>query len=198
MPPLWLLSSLLLFGQTSANIPRPLKPQVEYGTYIGGRDKDVTNSLAVDSSGNVWVAGSTPSPDFPVTAGAFKTRTSVNNDDSIGFVTKLSASGQRFVYSTFMGGSFRSTANGVAVDSSGNAVVVGSTCSDDFPVTANAIQRKFGGGLHGVEPCDGYVVKLNASGSRAIYATYFGGSDGDTVSAVAMNDAGEVPELVTP
>lgn len=183
-----LLSSGLLLR---ASLPGQTRPEVEYGTYIGGSAKDGGTSLAVDASGNVWVAGQTPSPDFPVTPGAFKTRTTVNNNDSVGFVTRLSAAGDRFVYSTFVGGSFRSTANGVAVDSAGNAVVVGSTCSVDFPVTQNAIQRNFAGGLHGLEPCDGYVVKLDASGSHAAYATYFGGSDADTVNAVAINDQGE-------
>jgi len=165
-------------------------PRVIYGTYVGGRDKDVASALAVDSTGNVWVAGTTPSPDFPVTPGAFKTRTTVNNDDSVGFVTKLSPAGDRFVYSTFMGGSWRSSANGVAVESSGSAVIVGSTCSFDFPVTENAMQRKLGGGGHGLEPCDGYVVKLDASGSRAVYATYLGGSDADSVNAVAIDGGG--------
>jgi hypothetical protein len=181
-----LLVSTLAIGDSALQS----SPQVVYATYIGGRDKDVATALAIDSAGNAWVAGNTPSPDFPVTRGAFKTRTSVNNDDSVGFATKLSPAGDRFLYSTFAGGSWRSSANGIAVDSSGEAAIVGSTCSVDFPVTENALQQKAGGGGHGLEPCDGYVLKLDPSGSRAVYATYFGGSDADTVNAVALDRSG--------
>ena len=160
------------------------QPSVAYGTYLGGRHKDGATALAVDAAGNAWVVGNTPSPDFPVTKRAFKTQTSVNNDDSVGFATKLSPAGDRFVYSTFIGGSFRSAANSIAVDASGRVVVVGSTCSSDFPVTVNALQREPGGGK-GLEPCDGYVVKLNPSDSKAEYATYLGGSEADNLTAVA-------------
>ena len=167
------------------------RTKVVYGTYLGGRDKEVATALSVDSAGNAWVVGNTPSRDFPVTPKAFKTQTSVNNDDSIGFAAKLSPAGDRFLYSTFVGGSWRSSATGIAVDSSGSAVVVGSTCSVDFPVTPNALQRKFGGGGKGLEPCDGYVVKLDAFGSHVAYATYVGGSDSDTINAVAVDEHGD-------
>jgi hypothetical protein len=163
------------------------QPSIVYGTYIGGRHKDGAAALAVDAAGNAWVVGTTPSPDFPVTKGAFKIQTSVNNDDSVGFATELSSDGDRFVYSTFIGGSFRSSANSVAVDNSGGVVVVGSTCSSNFPVTANALQPKPGGGGKGLESCDGYVVRLDPSGPGAQYATYLGGSDADNLNAVAVD-----------
>ncbi len=187
----WRLAEIVLLALPSSNAQLPAPPQIEFGTYIGGNAKEGATSLAVDPSGNVWVAGNTPSPDFPTTPGALKTKSTVNNNDWAGFVTKIAHSGDRFVYSTLLGGSWRTTANGVAVDSAGNAVVVGATCSVDFSVTANALQRKFGGGGHGLESCDGYVVKLNATGSQAVYATYFGGSDADNVNAVAINDRGD-------
>jgi hypothetical protein len=191
MPLLSFLIGMLFFGPRVLISPQSLKPQVVYGTYIGGHNKEGTTSLAVDAAGYVWVTGHTPSPDFPITPEAFKTSTTVNNDDFIGFLTKLSPAGDRFVYSTFVGGSFRNAANAVAVDSAGNAVLVGSTCSVDFPVTQNAIQRKLASGVHGLEPCDGYVVKLDPSGSHADYATYFGGSDVDSLNSVAIGSNGE-------
>jgi hypothetical protein len=178
---LFTLASLILLASP------PSRPNVVYGSYIGGRHKDIATALAVDAAGNAWVVGNTPSPDFPVTKGAFKTQTSVNNDDSVGFATELSPEGDRFVYSTYIGGSFRSSANAVAVDNSGGIAVVGSTCSSDFPVTANAVQPKPGGGGKGLESCDAYVVKLNPSGPGAEYATYLGGSDADNLNAVAVD-----------
>ena len=177
------LAGLLLL----ASVPSP--PTVVYGTYIGGRHKDVATALAVDASGNAWVVGNTPSPDFPVTKGGFKTQTSINNDDSIGFATKLSPAGDRIVYSTFVGGSWRSSANAIAVDASGVAVIVGSTCSSDFPVTKDALQQKAGGGGKGLDPCDGYVVRLDSSAAKTEYATYVGGGDADSLNAVALDGA---------
>ena len=183
MPIFALLAALILLTGPSS------QPKVIYGTYLGGRNKDIAAALTIDSVGNAWVVGSTPSPDFPVTRGAFKTEASVNNDDSVGFATKLNTEGNNFLYSTFLGGSWRSSANAIAVDSSG-VVIVGSTCSPDFPVTENALQRRPGGGGQGLDPCDGYVVKLDGPGSRVIYATYFGGPDADTVNSVAIDNQG--------
>jgi hypothetical protein len=67
----------------------------------------------------------TPSPDFPITAGAFSTKTRVNNDDWTGFVGKISQRGEHLLYSSFIGGNFRSSANAIAVDSTVRAFVVG-------------------------------------------------------------------------
>src|ERR1700680_1542971 len=104
-----ILAGLILLASVQS------QPGVVYGSYVGGRHKDIATALAVDAAGNAWVVGNTPSPDFPVTNGAFKAQTSVNNNDSVGFATKLTPAGDRFVYSTFIGGSWRSSANGVAV-----------------------------------------------------------------------------------
>ena len=102
-------------------------PHLVYGTYLGGRDKECTTGIAVDRSGVAYVVGRTPSPDFPVTPRAFSTRTQVNNNDWTGFVSKISEGGNQLLYSSFLGGNFRSSANAIAVDSAGRAVVVGST-----------------------------------------------------------------------
>jgi Beta-propeller repeat len=97
-------------------------PQIVYGTYLGGRHKECATAIAVDGFGNAYVAGRTPSPDFPVTAGAFSTTTNVNNDDWTGFVSKISEHGDQLLYSTFLGGNYRSSANAIAVDSKGTSL----------------------------------------------------------------------------
>lgn len=167
------------------------RPQLVYGTYLGGRDKECASALAVDRSGAVLVVGHTPSPDFPVTAGAFSTTTRVNNDDWVGFVSRIGERGDRLVYSTFLGGNFRSSANAVAVDSAGRAFVAGSTCSSSFPTTPTAIQRT-APGSDKVEACDGFVAWLSPDGSRAEYATYLGGKGEDSATAIAVSPNGKV------
>ena len=171
--------------------PFSQSPTVIYGTYLGGGDKECATAIAVDSSENAYVVGRTPSPDFPVTSGAFSTKTRVHNDDWTGFVSKISPRGDRLVYSSFLGGNYRSSANAVAVDSAGRSFVVGSTCSDQFPTTPTAILKSAPGSQQ-VDVCDGFVAWLNAEGSRMEYGTYLGGRLSDAANVVALRPDGNV------
>jgi hypothetical protein len=160
-------------------------PQLVYGTYLGGRDKECAAGVAVDRSGAAYVVGQTPSPDFPVTASVFKTKSRVNNDDWIGFVSKISMQGDRLLYSSFFGGNFRTAVKAVTVDPTGRALLVGSTCSSDFPTTPSAIFRK-PPGTDKIDACDGFLAGLSADGSRLEYGTYLGGSREDAATALAL------------
>ncbi|MBI2987758.1 MAG: SBBP repeat-containing protein [Deltaproteobacteria bacterium] len=141
---------------------------VVYSTYVGGSGYEGGIGIAVDFNGNVYVTGSTPSPDFPTTAGSFQTVLRGTNDV---FVVKLNPQGNALVYSTYVGGSGFEAGRGIAVDSSGAAYVAGITNSTDFP-TRNPIQATNGGGV------DTFVMKLNPSGNALVYSTYLGGSGG--------------------
>src|SRR6202040_1100021 len=112
-----------------------------YSTYLGGSGGDVGSGIAVDSSGNAYVTGSTSSNNFP-TVSPFQGATGGAGD---AFVTKLNAAGAGLLYSTYLGGSSNDDGSGIALDSSGNAYVTGSTNSMNFP-TANPFQGVFAGG----------------------------------------------------
>ena len=155
-----------------------------YSTYIGGSNRDVPLSIAVDSAGNAYITGFTYSVDFPVTGGALRTGFS---GQSKAFVLKLNPSGNSLIYSTFLGGSGDDYGTGIAVDSNGQAYVSGYTASIDFPATANAFDGSYGGG-----PFDGFFAELNAAGTRLVYATFMGGIGNDTASGVALDPAGNV------
>src|SRR5262249_39301479 len=103
------------------------------------------------------------------------------------FVAKLTADGSALVYSTYLGGGFNDLGGAIAVDAVGNAYVVGSTTSVDFP-TANAFQPVLGGNSNP----NGFVAKLTADGSALVYSTYLGGSDslGDGCQDIAVDSAG--------
>ena len=114
-----------------------------YSTYLGGSGLDIGWDIAVDSSGSAYVGGGTSSTNFP-TANAFQA--AYGGGDSEAFLAKLNAAGSALVYSTYLGGSVFDSASGIAVDSSGNAYLTGTTRSSNFP-TANAFQPALGGAM---------------------------------------------------
>ncbi|MEP7286068.1 MAG: SBBP repeat-containing protein [Chloroflexota bacterium] len=153
-----------------------IDPGLVYSTYLGGIGDDFAYGIAVDSSGNAYVTGQTANVSFPRTNGAFQT---VGSYDS--FVVKLTATGTRLVYSTYLSGGM---AYGITVDGSGSAYVTGFTSSTDFPTTVGAIQTVSGGYN------DGFVIKLNAAGSQLVYSTYLGGGGYDEARGIAVDSSG--------
>lgn len=160
-----------------------------YSTLLGGgasgpyNGADGGSGIAVDSSGNAYVVGTTQSPNFPL-VNPLQAAYGGGTDNA--FVSKLNASGNALIYSTYLGGSTSDGGSGIAVDSSGNAYIVGTTYSADFPL-ASPFQASCGG-------CPTkshvFVSKLNASGSALVYSTYLGGSFYDNGSAIAVDSSG--------
>lgn len=174
-----------------------------YSTYLGGADSggitigDIywTNPIAIDKSGDAYVAGFTASGDYPVTSSAFQ-----KTSHATGFavtVTKLNPTGSALIYSTYLGGSTTSISEGLAVDSSGNAYVAGYTSDQDFPVTAGAFQTTNKADTNTTTSADavnsGFITKLNPTGSALVYSTYLGGTTGpwggDHIYALAVDSA---------
>ena len=144
-----------------------IDPVLSYSTYLGGAGADTANAIVVDSSGSAYVAGNATSVDFPVTSGTNRRGA---------FVTKLNPSGTALVYSTLIGGaSGLDTANGIAVDQSGNAYVAGVTSSPDLP--------GYVGGT------DILVAKLGPTGT-VVYTKVLGGSGDDRANAIAVDATG--------
>jgi hypothetical protein len=119
-----------------ASKPLVIDPVLTYSTFLGSGGNEAAFGIAVDSSGNAYVTGTTDIATFPTTAGAFKT---TNSSGGV-FVSKLNAAGTALVYSTYIGGSgFGTQGTAIAVDASGNAHVTGTTNATDFPVV-NALK----------------------------------------------------------
>ena len=164
-----------------------------YSTYLGGSNREFGIAIAVDAAGSVYVTGSTSSTDFPTTAGALQPSCSLRAGficDGDAFVTKLNATGDSLLYSTYRGGSARERGNAIAVDAAGNAYVTGFTESTDFPTTAGALQPSCS--LRAGFICDGdaFVTKLNATGDSLLYSTYRGGSARERGNAIAVDAHG--------
>jgi hypothetical protein len=161
--------------------PLVIDPGLSYSSYLGGGADEDGDAVAVDSSGNAYVTGKTESSNFPTTAGTFDTSSNGLKDV---FITKLNASGSALVYSTYLGGGGDEEAAAIAVDSSGNAYLAGKTNSSGFPTTTGAFDRTLGG------TDDGFVTKLNSSGSALVYSAFLGGSGVDDAAGIAVDSSG--------
>lgn len=156
-----------------------------WATYLGGTGPDNARAIAVDGSGNVWVAGETVSPNFPTTPNALS-QTFHGEIDSgpvrygDAFVSKFDPTGGRLLYSTYLGGSAPDAAFGVAVDASGAAYVAGGTQSANFPTTPGAYQTTYSGLANQMPSLagNGFVTKFAPSG-QPVYSTFIGNANGE-------------------
>src|ERR1035437_8742868 len=121
------------------------------GSTIGGSQIDRVNAVAIDSAGNIFLAGDTYSGDFPGGGTVRPARSSLD-----AFVVKLDPTGTRVLYVVFLGGSGGDSASGIALGAQGGVYVTGVTTSADFPTTAGAFQRT--SGSPGIAKA--FVVKL--------------------------------------
>ncbi|TMI83619.1 MAG: hypothetical protein E6H04_02545, partial [Bacillati bacterium ANGP1] len=152
-----------------------------YSTYLRGGNDDGGNGIAVDARGNAYVTGDTNPIEFPTTSDRFQRE---NKGFSEAFVTKLNADGSALIYSTYLGGTMDDTGSAIAADADGNAYVTGTTFSNDFPTTQDAVQPSLRG------HSNAFVTKLNADGSALVYSTYLGGSDLDYGYGIAVGPSG--------
>jgi hypothetical protein len=166
-------------GSYDSSSPLIIDPVLSYSTYLGGSSSDIGHSIAVDSSGNAYVAGETQSTNFP-TSSAYQGSLSGSTDL---FVTKLNSSGGGFVYSTYIGGTGTDVAYGLTTDSSNNVYLTGYTESTNFP-TSNAYQGTHGGGT-----ADAFITKLNSSGNALTFSTFIGGSGSDQGRSIKLDSS---------
>jgi photosystem II stability/assembly factor-like uncharacterized protein len=155
-----------------------------FSTLLGGSRDESGNGIAVDSSGNIAVAGHTGSTNFPV-VNAVKPSVTLNAGCSTGYVTKVNPSGPSYTFSTYLGGAQCDVAHAVAIDSSNNVYVTGRTGSTDFP-TANAFQPALAGPQFN---SDAFVSKLTPAGAF-VYSTYLGGNGSDAGFAITADASG--------
>jgi hypothetical protein len=154
---------------------------VIYSTYAGGSNADQASGIAVDPSGNAYATGLTLSSDFPVTGGAFQLAFKGTQD---AFVVALDRNGG-LIYSTLLG--IDAAGAAIAVDSAGEASVVGTTRSANFPTTSGAFQSNYPGSIP--NPLVGFVTKLNSIGTGLVFSTFMGLSDGGWPNAVALDSS---------
>ena len=136
--------------------------------------------MAVDTAGNVYVAGSTDSTDFPLT-----TLGSLPAGNTHVFVAKLDATGSNLIYVDYLGGNSQDYGYALALDSTNNVYVTGSTASADFPMV-NPFQGTYPGSSNS------FLSKISPDGSSLSYSTYFGGNGSDIPSSIAVDGEGDM------
>lgn len=176
----------------------PTGSSLTYSTFVGGVGVDALVGVAIDDERNAFITGFTGSDDFPVSAGAFDTTYNGRLDS---FAGKLDPTGSQLSWSTYLGGSSvdRATGKGVVIDGDGNSYLLGGTYSPDFPVSEGSFDTTFNGPTlvgDSQDPegpmGDSYLVKLDPTGSSALYATYLGGSGFEKDNGIVVDSMGEV------
>ena len=155
-----------------------------YAGYLGGSGGDDGVGIAVDAAGNAYVTGVTQSTaaTFPVIGGPDLT---FNGGELDAFVAKVRADGTALLYAGYIGGNSFDAGVGIAVDSSGNAYVTGTTFSTEatFPVTVGP-DLTYNGNV------DTFVAKVRADGTALLYAGYIGGIRDDYGHGIAVDSVG--------
>jgi len=165
-----------------AGTPLPASAQawtLSFSTYFGGSDMTTATAVAVDGSGDIYVAGWTDSTSLP---GCSPVRPNAGGVDA--FVAKWDGTTHLIDYCTFLGGRGDDRALAIAVDASGYAYITGRTMSANFPVSG-ALQAV----LAGAE--NAFVAKLNPAGGL-VYSSYLGGNGSDSGNAVAVDSVGNM------
>jgi len=152
----------------------------QYSTFIGGTMGEDATKVTFDNEGNTILIGQTPSEDFPVTDNAIQSEYAGGGWDA--YVAKFSPSGD-LLYSTYLGGDGYEHVTTVNVDSQNNMVLAGTTESDEFPTTLDALQPTHAGLL------DGFIMKIAPNGTL-LYSTFFGGTGIDWIYGMEFDNSG--------
>jgi uncharacterized protein (TIGR03437 family) len=168
------------------------------GCWMSTRAANIA-ALKVDAAGNLYFAGNTNITDLPTTAGAYL------GAGGIGvFAGKVKAAGTGLAYLTYFSTTHypsspyanpANTVTALAVDSSGNAYLAGSTFDPNLPSTTNAWQKTFGGPAAEspeLPPADGFVAKLNSTGSSVLWSTYLGRAEAESITSLALDASGNL------
>ena len=177
-----------------------------FSTYFGGNTENcsggsgcigkygttVANAAALDSQGNIVIAGWTTATDLPVTAGTLSQQCGCPIFSSVGFAAKLAAGGAALLWSTYLNGAaglyFNIAANAVALDTAGDVIVAGNA-PNGFPTTPGVVQPAYPLGSIDNGQNAGFVAKLDPAASQLLFSTYFGIG---TVNALTLDGQGGV------
>ena len=150
---------------------------------MGGSLNDLGYSIAIAGGGKVYVTGSTQSPDFPTTPGAYNTLPNGNYDV---FVSRFDSDLTSLEKSTFLGGSNPDIGYSIITAGGGNVYVTGATASTNFPTTPGAYDTSPNGNY------DVFVSRFDSNLTSLMASTFLGGSSSDWGQSVARGAGGKI------
>ncbi len=171
----------------TAGLAAVIDPVLQWASYLGGTSLEYVYAVTCSEAG-LTVAGATSVSNFPTTTGAYDKSWNGQQD---AFVSRLAADGSTLIYSTFLGGSKDEEARAVTIDGQGGIVIAGWTSSANFPTSATAFDKSWGGGT-GTLHSDAFVTRLSPTGTALVFSTYLGGTKEDFASCVGVDGAGRV------
>ncbi len=180
----------VLYGTQDAVLSQidPNAGVLVYSTYLGGELTDYGRAIAVDANGLVYFAIDTDSTLFPAAGNQYQSSLQGVTDIVVGVMDFTQYQTASLIWDTYFGGSDQDQVRGMFLNAQGNIVLTGYTLSQNFPVTADAVQSQLAG--------NGDVVISVLSGNDTvpfvIYSTYLGGSQGDVGYGVADDSAGNL------
>jgi len=179
-------------GDYDRRLPLVIDPILGYSSFLFGNLAYSTGrTIALDGSGNIYIAGDTFSPELAATnavQGEYQGGYPGAGGDA--FVAKFDSTGTNLVYLTYLGGNGDDAATSLAVDPEGNAYVTGVTDSTNFPIASATVSNRISGKgeyYFGLHPYDAFVAKLDAQGSQLLYSTYLGGSGVEVARGIALD-----------
>ncbi len=152
-------------------------------TFADNAADESSPAIAIDGSGNIYIAGATASPDFPTTSGAYDT---IVQDSTDVFIAKLDGSLNHLLATALLGGAEWDEAYAIAIDELGNVYVAGATTSADFPTTPGASNATYAGGE------DVFLSKFDQNLQTLLSSSYFGGVGNDRITSVMIDSRGNV------
>jgi hypothetical protein len=169
----------------------PAGSTLTFSTFLGGDSSDYPQAIALDSGGNVVVAGQSSAATtvaFPTTTGAFQATAPGNTD---GFIAKLASTGASLIFGTFLGGAGLDVIYDIVMEPTTDNIIAtglaGTSVAPQFPTTLGAYDRIWNGGNY-----DAFVAKLNADGTALIFSTFLGGTNDDRGTGIALDSSGNI------
>lgn len=154
----------------------------QWATYYGDSSYDEGMGVVTDANNNIIITGLTDSTNTIAISGAHQT---INGGKQDAFIAKFNANGLR-QWGTYYGGSDNDYGTGIAVEASGNILIIGTTSSNNAIATTVAHQPAYGGGIS-----DAFIAKFDTSGTR-LWATYYGGSMEDKGNGIIIDANGNI------